>query len=147
MKIYNLDDTKPRAPIYEQTDTDAISGLSGTGFPNEVAACLSYHAAKLSGAIQARRRGRIYLGPLNTSTGSITPTGDSRPNATFRAAVLSAAGYAALQLAAAGATWAVYSPTANTAVKIDVFSIDDAFDTQRRRGMAATTVQSIDNPA
>lgn len=146
LKIYNLDDTKPRAPVYEFTDGNAISGLTGTGFPNEVAACLSFHAEKLSGQIQARRRGRIYLGPLNTATGSITPVGDSRPNPTFRDKVLAAAGYADLQLAAVTASWCVWSPTSSTAVKIDVFSIDDAFDTQRRRGMGPTTVTSINSP-
>lgn len=146
VKIYNLDDTLPRAPIYEFSDPDPISGLSGTGFPNEVAICLSFHAAAVSGAVQARRRGRIYVGPLNTASGSITPVGDSRPNPTLRTAFLSAAGYADLQLAAAGASWCVYSPTSSTAVKNEFYSVDDAFDTQRRRGLSATLVQSIASP-
>jgi hypothetical protein len=142
VKIYNLDDAIPRAPIYEETDQNALTAFAGTGYPNEVACCLSFAGVHLSGTPQARRRGRVYIGPLNTTCGSITPVGDSRPNPAFRTRMLDAAYQLDQELFTHGARWCVYSPTAGSAVAVSTMSVDDAFDTQRRRGMAATLVES-----
>lgn len=144
VKIYNLDDEKPRAPIFEfeVTATPPIT-TSGTGFPNEVCCCLSYKALPVSGQVASRRRGRIYIGPLNTATGSITPPGDSRPAPAFQNRLLGAAQACWGELADAGFIWSVYSPTNDAAVAIATFTVDDAFDTQRRRGFDPTAQLSI----
>lgn len=140
VKIYNLDDPIPRVPIYEDVTAVALTVFSGTGYPNEVACCLSFAGATLSGVPQGRRRGRVYIGPLNTTCGSITPVGDSRPNPAFRTRMLDAAYQLDQQLFTHGARWCVWSPTAQSAVAVSTMSVDDAFDTQRRRGMSATLV-------
>lgn len=141
VKIYDLAHTKPRTPIYTKvvTATPVIT-VSGTGFPNEVAVCLSYKGLPESGQIAARRRGRIYIGPLNTATGSITPPGDSRPAPAFVNRLLLSAQTTWGDLADAGFIWSVFSPTADAATAIVSFSVDNSFDTQRRRGFAPTQV-------
>lgn len=145
IKIYDLADAKPRTPIFTQViTTTPVIDTSGTGFPNEVCCCLSYKGLPVSGEIAARRRGRIYIGPLNTATGSITPPGDSRPAPAFVNRLLLSAQTTWGDLADAGFVWSVFSPTNDDAVGIVSFSVDNAFDTQRRRGFAPTSVTTID---
>lgn len=144
VKVYDLADPKPRAPIHTfvVTATPVIT-TSGTGFPNEVACCLSYKAQPESGEIAARRRGRIYIGPLNTATGSITPPGDSRPAPAFVNRLLGAAQNTFDALGGHGGIWCVFSPTNDEATAIDSFSVDNSFDTQRRRGFGPTQVTTV----
>jgi hypothetical protein len=141
VKIYRMEDPKPRAPIFskEVTATPPIV-TSGTGFPNEVACCLSYKATSESGAVAARRRGRIYIGPLNTATGSITPPGDSRPAPAFVNRLLLSATTTWDALFAAGFIWCIWSVADDAPHAIASFSVDNAFDTQRRRGFKPTEV-------
>jgi len=63
--VYNLADPQPRVPVLETTLS--VDLTTGADLPEEVAFCLSYKAASASGSPPARRRGRIYLGPLNTA--------------------------------------------------------------------------------
>jgi len=145
-KHYDMRDPLPRVP--KRTTNIAISRAGVDGLlPNEVALCMSFQAAAASGVNQARRRGRIYIGPLS-STGNLSDTvGECRPSAALLADV-AAAGTELLvnhALFSGSAKWAVYSPTTDITQSLDdSFNdvangwIDNAFDTQRRRGRDAT---------
>jgi hypothetical protein len=131
-KLYNLDDALPRAPILE---VDRFVPLtSGDGLPSEVSLCMSYQGAKVSGENQARRRGRIYLGPFKVSANN-----NGRPSGDLVGAL---AGQAAELLAASNSSlnerWVVYSPTSDAAVQVVGGWVDNAWDTQRRRGVSPT---------
>lgn len=135
VKAYNLDDEKPRAPVYESSWGPETWG-SGTVLPQEVAFCFSFEAGRESGQIQSRRRNRVYLGPFRST---VTDT-SGRPTTAFMNDVLNAGKRLHdASVAAASWDWVVYSPT-----EVDTYDpkhlwVDDAFDTQRRRGMQPTT--------
>lgn len=137
---YNMEDPKPRAPI--ATREFEVVPSSTNGYPQEVALVLSYQADPVSGISQARRRGRLYIGGLIPSAGN-----DSRPGA---AIITSLVRNAQDLLLASNASinwkWVVYSPTRAASSSVaDAFAevtngwVDNAWDTQRRRGLAPTT--------
>lgn len=142
-RIYDLADPEPREP----TLVPAVAQPSGLGeaYPFEVAACLSFYG----GRNLPRRRGRVYLGPLTTACADTQRSnGEPGPSAAFRTAILDGAEAMAAAVRSAGgdgaAAWCVYSPTTD-AEGGDVLHhnvtdawVDDAFDTQRRRGDAPT---------
>lgn len=106
----------------------AFSAQGGTG-PTENACCLSYQTVDDANASTPRRRGRIYIG---------APSVGVRPSLAYIEQVrafgedLGAVGVGSAQ------TWLMFSRTDNVAVKIESIAIDDAWDTQRRRGLAPT---------
>lgn len=108
---------------------------TATPSPAEVALCLSYSAVDDS-AGPPRRRGRIYL-PFGAST--------PRPTA-IQVAQLLLMGQDFAQVGTAGnTTWKMFSRTDQVFAKIESISVDDAWDTQRRRGLApmARTRQDV----
>lgn len=135
----------------------AIGKASSANLPNEVAVCVSYQGTPAPGFEQSRRRGRIYVGPLNNGAKSEGADGP-RPSATFR----TIAGEAYSRLTAdidPNAEAVVYSrpfagraavervdrpdlpalaPRPAVTVGIDQIWVDDEFDTQRRRGLRRT---------
>lgn len=150
IKAYNLSDAKPRVPFLDAAFP--LDATSGTQMPREVALCLSYRAAQVSGAAMARRRGRVYIGPLTDNTDDFPLTGnDRRPSSNVQNLLCAAA--ASMQDAAfvESLIWVVYSPTTNpsgsgesgVAPVVNVW-VDNAMDTQRRRGAAATSRTSLD---
>lgn len=136
LRIYDLDDDKPRAPIYtNEFNLGPFTG--GTSLPKEICCALSYRAASVSGEPPARRRGRLYIGPLGQNAG-VAASNDFRPAPGFRAVILDA-GERLMQLRESdGPVWVVYSPTNEQWYAPIEVSVDDAFDIQRRRGSAAT---------
>jgi hypothetical protein len=142
VKVYDLADPTPRVPRATVSWAFAAA-LGGTALPSEVAMCLSFQAAPVSGQKQARRRGRVYLGPLNTTAMVVGTLSEARPGGTFQDETMRAyLDLAAALNTAAGWDLVVFSPT-NTAESpgliaaiIDQVSTDNAFDTQRRRGVA-----------
>lgn len=149
VKMYDLAEPEPRTPIYtwEDTATPWTNSINAD-LPSEVAVCLSYAGDPASGIPQARRRGRIYIGPLNVAWVQTPNTSDGvRPHPPLVAALLSAAWDLREALLDAGVIWAVYSPTNDTEgdggpgsmTPITSIWCDDAFDTQRRRGNAPST--------
>lgn len=135
VKAYNIDEPKPRAPVYESGWGPETWG-SGTVLPQEVSFCLSFQAERESGQIQSRRRNRVYLGPFRST---VTDT-SGRPTSAFMNDVLNAGKRLVDEQAAAVSwKWKVYSPTNDEAYPIKHLWVDDAFDTQRRRGMVPTT--------
>lgn len=127
-----------REPV-EQTWTLAAAG-AGSPLPAEVSACLSFEDRNSTTVIGARRRGRIYVGPLTSEALAVSPVGDARLQAQLQAVLRKAAdqelGPAALD---DSLTWCVFSPTDNALRAITHVWTDNAFDIQRRRGVAASS--------
>lgn len=87
-----------------------------------------------------RKSGRIYIGPLNTfaSGGSPAPV---RPAANFIDTIHDAADrlHDGLTATMAPAQWGVWSRKDAEVNDVVAVTVDNAFDTQRRRGPRATT--------
>ena len=149
VKYYDLEDAPPRTPV--TTNTHVLAGLGDAdALPTECAIVLSYHAGGLSGANPRRRRGRLYLGPLDSGTSS-TASGLVTVGGGIRTLIVGAADDLLAANDILGTFWIVFSPTnagaepwssgdltAGSSVTVGGY-VDDAFDTQRRRGTAATT--------
>lgn len=147
VRAYNLSDAEPRVPVYETDLTFVVPAT--TGLPAECAAVLSYHGAFGSGINKARRRGRVYIGPLNTSavsaqSGRVLLTAQAILDIKNAANALMAAGDVDKK-------WATFSPTSVAGgmsiadATNDVVGgwVDNAVDIQRRRGVKATARQSF----
>lgn len=157
VKIYDMRDPEPRQPEFE--DAIAIAATAAPPLPNEVALCLSFQAAAVSGQLQRRRRGRIYLGPIADDAGTTAIiNGQHRPLLAMRQTVIDAADamkQTDLPIGIGGSVrWAIYSRTTDLGVgspalpgtsiddafhDVDNGWVDDTWDTQRRRGPAATS--------
>lgn len=139
------------SPIRMQNFTMGTPDAS-TPLPAEVCSVLSYHGdltdvpetaanptpPPLTIRPAARRRGRLYLGPLNTTAGATQAgTNDLGVTGLFRDTM----GDAGLQLGATATTldltWCVYSGTSLQTFAVVGGYVDSAFDIQRRRGSAA----------
>lgn len=134
IKYYRLSDPEPRAPVRIDTFT-FTTALSGAPLPTEVAMVVSFQGGASSGQVQARRRGRIYFGPMSTS--AVDATGF------FSSAVRTAAvnAWGVLLDASQAATswkWSVYSTVNGTGVEVQNGWVENAPDTQRRRGRKST---------
>jgi len=134
IKWYNLADTEPRAPVKDTAFV--ISGTaSANQLPRELAICLSFQGSQISGIRQARRRGRVYLGPFGTGA-----NGTDGMIATSLTTTISTAAGVLLGASAAASNWAwiVYSPTMGEGAPVDNGWVDNAWDVQRRRGVDAS---------
>lgn len=135
LKIYDWGDPSPRQPVYdEQLPVTPGTLVELLPQPAEVALCLSYAGEAVSGANPARRRGRIYIGPLNAGTLAPTPNQSARPAGAFMT-VLARAGDDLATANTLGCQWVVWSTRGGSATEIVRGWVDDAFDTQRRRGV------------
>lgn len=133
LTAYRLSDSKPRQPVYQKELQ--VSGLSNDDtLPTEVALVMSFQATKESGENQKRRRNRIYLGPLDAQANN-----DGRPADLLVDTILHSA--RALMNDATDSvswTWKIYSPSDDAAYPVWSGWVDNAFDTQRRRGIRPT---------
>ena len=141
-KIYDLDEPTPRTPILDMPVPLTVSTVNAT-VPTELALCLSFQGPPVSGEPQARRRGRVFLG----GWGHISGTGAASSFPQPMTAALTNIATAAATLKSAGDAvdwlWCVYSPTEAAQATDPPYDtlvtngwIDNAFDTQRRRGNA-----------
>lgn len=135
VKFYDLPGPVPNYPISEQT-WNMTAAPSGSALPAEVALCLSFQGARTPGFPQARRRGRVYIGPLALVTNTA-----GRPTAAFITAMTAAATTfkATITALPSDTQWAVWSGVDVAAVPVANGWVDNAFDTQRRRGVIPTT--------
>lgn len=133
--VYDLADPEPRTPVLVSHFT-MPAVINSNELPSEVSVCLSYHASSGSGLNMRRRRGRLYLGPLSDDARSFgSPRGEARVSTLF-ADDLSLAGKALMN---DGPThWGVYSRVDAAIHDIVGGYVDNAFDTQRRRGEKPT---------
>lgn len=135
MRAYDRSDPSPRVPWYQEAMA-IVPPTAGQPMPEEVAYCLSFSAQQVSGVNMARRRGRVFLGPFNAGAlGS-----DGRPAPEVRDAVRGGAGtLLADSLSAPEWTWQVWSSADNAGREVQSGWVDNAWDTQRRRGREATS--------
>lgn len=144
IKFYDTEGAAPNYP-YTTSTFDFTLAPSQPPLPSEVAVCLSLAGKKEAGLPQARRRGRIYMGPLMEDVNS-----GGRPSTSAKTALLDAGETLAATVndipAIGTGFWGVWSPTNSDIVAIKTLSVDDAFDTQRRRGVASTSKTSVTLP-
>lgn len=121
---------------------DATSAGSDPEF-DEVACVLSYHS-NLSGVGEgspagprprARRRGRLYIGPIDHGRASVTVGSDSYLSPSF---IDTVHGAALNLMQVAGGSWCQLSRTERNARQVTGGFVDNAADIQRRRGIEAT---------
>lgn len=140
--FYNLDDAEPRVPRYMFTwDFDGAS--RSTSLPTECAVVCSFQAERLAGTNQARRRNRIYLGPFSTAANA---------NGVVQNGVRININAAALALSQVsddenGWGWRIWSPTDQQAIIVNDGWVDNAWDTQRRRGISSEIRSTWTNPS
>lgn len=146
VEVYAIPDARGvlGAPVYSKTWTVAAQNASGVDLPAEVATCLSYHG-DFTGVAEhgaagtrpkARRRGRIYIGPLITGVlryghGAGTP---QRPDTAWNTRMIDSAQAMASALTGHGWEWNTFSRTDWAIHTVVGGWVDDEFDTQRRRG-------------
>lgn len=141
IKLFDLGATPPRIP----EETGLLSSIVPSGtmapLPREVAVCLSYH----TGGPGPRNRGRIYLGPL-TSQALETPAGAApRVQTSLRTKIVDRATDMATN-PSLECTWVLWSRANAATYQIVGGWVDDAFDTQRRRGAAPSSRTSWGAP-
>lgn len=129
------------------------TALTGDPYPEEVAAVISYYGDLTDVPVsepnpspppatirpQQRRRGRTYVGPLQVAAGA-SGANQSRPKTAFRTdCTLS---FKEMAVAIAGGTagdLGIWSRADAEVWPAVAGWMDDAWDTQRRRGVAPTT--------
>lgn len=149
---YDWSIAPPNPPLYVEALSIPARLAGVVDMPRELAMCVSFKAPTLSGTVPARRRGRIYLGPLVQDSTSLDY---DMPQAATLTAFAGAFG-AFLQASQAneGSRWAIVSrriaggwlsgqqgpPNLAGAVSpVDEGWIDNAWDIQRRRGLEPTS--------
>lgn len=143
--VFDMADTEPRVPVL--SEGMVWTPPSAASLPAELAICLSFKAAASSGQNPARRRGRVYLGPLAYAASATSESGgDYRVASAFLSAIDNF--YIDMTTAAVADGWThcVYSPTTHneSSLALSFFEVttawvDNAFDIQRRRGSRATS--------
>lgn len=142
-KFYDRADPDPRTPVFDET-FDLGEANTGGILPEECACCLSFQAVLTSGTPAARRRGRVFLGPLADTTleGSTRSAINTATLTTIRDAYIAAQESITL----AGVFHQVWSTTDNVGRTVVRAWVDNAFDTIRSRGPRATTRVTTDGP-
>lgn len=138
IRVYDLRQAPPREPEIRPL---TVNFNATTGLPAEVALCSSLVAIRNL----PRQRGRFYFGPLANNAGVITTgsaTDDARPSATVIANLVAATEFLAgphSLLVGAGDDYllAIISQVDQTIRCVTGGWVDNAFDTQRRRGAQA----------
>lgn len=134
VKVFDMDQPEPRVPISD-TGLALTSAPSGSPLPPEICVCLSFHGEYISGASQARRRGRVFLGPLNLAS----LNSDGRFTTTLQSSLsTAAANFVLASNAASDWAWIVYSPSGDTGYPVVNGWTDNAPDIQRRRGVRSS---------
>lgn len=147
--ITGFEDGSPHgSPLFVRNWTvGATTGTSANRLPEEVAIKLSIHG-DLDGIVEkqtnplpppafirpaARRRGGIYLGPLPLY--ALASPSDPRPSTDLKDTLAAAAAF----LLGEAPEWSVWSRADATLYPVVGGWIDNAFDTQRRRGPEMTS--------
>lgn len=156
-KFYNLgepgqitESTLAGSPVDVRSFTR--TGTGTTSLPAECAVVLGIrglltNVREEDGTIRpaARRRGRIFIGPLAQSAGSLdSTTGEFLVGSSFRTALLNAATalQATLKGTGTGINVGVLSKRDSAFYPAYTFVVDNAFDTIRSRGGKRTVVQT-----
>jgi hypothetical protein len=131
IKVYDAQKAPPSYPLA----TISHTGTSPTtGFPREIAICLSYYTTYN----RPRFRGRLYL-PAQWFTSVV----QLRPTGAIMTAVLGFGTNVLAKSLPQGHNWVVYSPTEKTSKGgVSDMWVDDEWDTVRSRGLVPTTRQT-----
>lgn len=124
----------PTSRTPDTTVFTLAAAASSNSLAAETALCLSFMDTTAVLAPAPRRRGRVYIGPLNFDAVGSESAGDIRPDSTFVSRLNAAAEALYDEVLAGGVNWVVYSPTNDAVYTIDTSWVDNAFDVQRRRG-------------
>ncbi len=138
VKLYDLGQLKPRPVLFNKFFTLGPVASGGSQYPAEVAIVLSLQTTRPAGAPPARHRGRLYIGPVGSNTDGGLVAGDVVIANGTRQLLLGAAG----RLMAAPADliqWGIYSRVDGEIRRVIGSSVDDRYDTQRRRGAKPTS--------
>lgn len=152
VRIYDvtahLSGTPAGSPVAMRSFPAPLTGAaSATDLPSEVACAVSFQADYLADPEfgpgtrpRSRDRARVYVGPLNL-TAAATTLGICRPDPDLRNNLAQSA--RRLALGGPLAQLVVWSRRGATAKQVKYVWVDDAFDTQRRRGQAPTLKTSF----
>jgi len=139
INYYDMADAEPRQPLEPGWGFPLPAAVDSGSLPLECAVVLSFHSAFIAGVPNARRRGRIYLGPWGQNAlGSGNATQFPSVAASVRTNILAGAPKLGLQISRP-LQWVQYSPTTGEAHPVQGGWVDDEFDTQRRRQSKATS--------
>lgn len=134
IRLYYMDDPKPRVPF--ETFPFTLPTVIGAtdGMPNEVAIVNSFQGERVSGLPQARRRGRVFLGPLGKAAFTLgTSSAFPKVNITYANAIVDASKRLFTEAYDNEVRWCVYSRKNNDLVPVRNGWVDSDPDTQRRR--------------
>lgn len=136
IKYVNIDEPAPQYP-YQEELFDLGSITASQFLPNEVCIVSSFEADQVAGINQATRRGRVFLGPL--AIGAL-PNGGRVSPATQSLIATSFDTFSGKQDTAGftGWQWMVYSRKRDEMARVTNGHVDNAFDTQRRRGLESS---------
>lgn len=139
MKVFDLSDPLPRVPVGDYEWLAEWTPTGSDSLPTEVAICLSMTGASESGINMATRRGRVFIGPLATNamtTDSTTKFAKVGPGPIE--VLTQAASRLVNEILDADGHLVVYSRKLGTATNVVGGWVDNAPDTQRRRGQDPT---------
>lgn len=125
-------DAQGAPPVYPQGEAVVNAGLSPAGkSPRELSMCLSFYGQNN----RPRQRGRLYI-PVAVLSGSFAT--EVRPSASLMTEV---AKFVPLFTGLGGADvdWCIYSQVDNVPRSVQHWWVDDEWDIQRSRGLAAST--------
>lgn len=143
IRYYDMSQPEPRVPIRE--DTLTLTYVGTTSLPLETSLVLSFRGEYDSGTPNARRRGRLYLGPWTTAAAQVSSASEfPRPAAVAITAVQNFARALAQPLTTASVEWHVRSETTGGSVPVLRAWVNNEWDTQRRRGVDPTSRNEID---
>jgi hypothetical protein len=128
VKAYDAQDPPPNYPLAEKIVNEGQ--IANANANRDVALVLSFYAEQN----RPRRRGRIYVPMVVTGLSAAA----ARPTPTIQQKIADLvpifAGLGGLDV-----DWVVYSRLDNAARKVTNWWVDNAWDTQRRRGQVATS--------
>lgn len=139
VKIYDLAALVPRVPELDLITPLTVKQDTSSTVATETAVCLSLRGAHIPGTSLASERGRVFIGGIGSScifsgTGADFP----RPSGAFTTNIKNAAAALVAVVATTHWQWVVYSRKHSFASLVMGGFIDNALDTQRRRGNAPT---------
>lgn len=142
IKVYDLEDPKPRAPIYDRTGQVNGSGINAP-VPPQCSVVMSFHSQNQSGVRVQRLRNRIYIG--GWGAGALADGGYVHDNIVF-AIQTAAEDLLAASQASINLSWCTFSPTlaaGSNDIEDGAFPvvggwIDNSWDIQRRRKINAS---------
>jgi hypothetical protein len=134
-RSYTLQEPPPREPLTVVRPLGPNN--SSNSMPSEVAMCASFY----SGRNLPRQRGRVYIGPLTQASADTTQGGTGRvlPTPALVFALVEAMRKLQTNAIDGGLNWCVLSQADQALKSVTAGWVDNAFDTQRRRGEDATS--------